>query len=98
MYVLIKHIDKDITVLAVSRSKKILRKRIVHHAASIIKDYFADNEDDEFGMQLKSQLLESLKAVPTKKLDSWSDGDEECELRFTIESAPLISYYGKKKR
>lgn len=86
MYVLIKQCCDDISVVAVSESKNLLRQKLVREAKRILRDYL--DPDDPYDRKKKDELFHSLNEIGDKT--EWDDGDEEDLLSFRIEKAPLL--------
>lgn len=86
MYVLIKQCGDDISVVAVSESKNLLRQKLVREAKRILRDYL--DPDDPYDRKKKDELFRSLNEIGDKT--EWDDGDEGDILSFWIEKAPLI--------
>ena len=93
MYALIKQVGDDATVVAVSESKELLRKRLDREARRILKIYYYDSTDP-WGQQILAELLSSLDTLKKTKKDEWGDGDTEDPLQFQIVRVPVI----KRKR
>lgn len=86
MYVLIKQCGDDISVVAVSESKNLLRQKLVREAKRILRDYL--DPDDPYDRKKKDELFRSLNEIGDKT--EWDDGEEGYILSFRIEKAPLF--------
>ena len=86
MYTLIKQLGEDTSILAVSESKELLRKKLAREAKRILSSYL--NPADEADKKKKKELFHSLNNLGSA--DSWTDGDTLDPLIFTISRAPVL--------
>lgn len=94
MYILVKKLGDDATVIATCRKPEPLRKLLKKDARRIIREYYFNvDEDDDTGAQLRDETLASIDAITTQ--NHWDDGDEEYLLSYDIVKAPELKVPSK---
>ncbi len=96
MYILVKKLGNDATVMATCRNPEPLRKLLKKDARRIIRDYYAATDNnliDEYGAQLRDETLASIDAITTQ--NHWDDGDEDYLLSYDIVKAPELKVPSK---
>ena len=86
MYILIKQLGEETTILAGSENKKLLREKLIKEAKRILSSYL--NPADETDRKKKKELFHSLNNLTNAT--SWTDGDPLSPLTFTISRVPVL--------
>ena len=86
MYILIKQLGEETTILAGSENKKLLREKLIKEAKRILSSYL--NPADEADKKKKKELFHSLNNLTDAT--SWTDGDPLSPLTFTISRVPVL--------
>ena len=86
MYILIKQLGEETSILAVSESKELLREKLIKEAKRILSSYL--NPADETDRKKKKELFNSLNSLTDAT--SWTDGDPLSPLTFTISQVPVL--------
>lgn len=94
MYVLIKQVGEETSVVAVSESVNLLRQKLVNEAKRILSDYLDAN--DPYDKKRKKELFASLNNIADAR--HWCDGDELDPLSFSIEKVPLLKVEAPKTK
>lgn len=91
MYILIKKLGEETSILAASENKELLREKLIKEAKRILSSYL--NPADETDKKKKEELFHSLNNLTD--VTSWTDGDPLSPLTFTISQVPVLK---KNKR
>ena len=86
MYILIKQLCEETSILAVSENKELLREKLIKEAKRILSSYL--NSADEADKKKKKELFHSLNNLTDAT--SWTDGDPLSPLTFTISRVPVL--------
>ena len=84
MYILLKTLGDEPTVMGVCRRPEPLRKLLKTDAKRIIRNYYfdCDKNNDKDGARLRDEKLASIEAITTENY--WDDGDEDYLLSYEI--------------
>lgn len=86
MYILIKKLGEETSILAASESKELLREKLIKEAKRILSSYL--NPADETDKKKKEELFHSLNNLTDAT--NWTDGDPLSPLTFTISRVPVL--------